>query len=290
MEVLRKHKAYDVAVRLHTSDRDELNDLRYLRVRSDSGELIPLSAIATLEHERDFARIHRVDGRRTVTIQGKIDTKVVNAQELMAITKQEFLPQLKKDYPDVKPSFQGQGKESAETGNSLLINILVGLFGVYVILSFQFRSYLQPIAVMLAIPMGFIGVIWGHMAMGLQLSMVSLVGFATLAGIVVNDSILLVAFIKQRMADGVEVMEAAKMGARDRFRAIVLTTLTTIAGLLPLLLETSTQAQLLIPMVASLVFGLFAATLLSVLLIPAFFVILDDWGRLPVEQPETDNP
>lgn len=284
MEVLQKQEAYDIAVRLNAADRDELNDLRYLRIRAKSGELIPLSAIATLKHERDFARIHRVNGRRTVTIQGKIDTKVINAQELMAITKQEFLPQLKKSYPDVKPSFQGQGKESAETGNSLLTNILIGLFGVYVILSFQFRSYLQPIAVMLAIPMGFIGVIWGHMAMGLQLSMVSLVGFATLAGIVVNDSILLVAFIKERMSEGMEVMAAAKSGARDRFRAIVLTTLTTIAGLLPLLMETSTQAQLLIPMVTSLVFGLFAATMLSVLLIPAFFVILDDWGKMRIDE------
>lgn len=282
LEVLQQREAYDVAVRLTAMDRDELNDLRYLQIRNKSGELIPLSAIATLHHKREYARVNRVNGRRTVTVQGKIDTKVVNAQELMAITKQKFLPELKKKYPDVKPSFQGQGKESAETGNSLQTNILIGLFGVYVILSFQFRSYLQPLAVMLAIPMGFIGVIWGHMIMGLQLSMVSLVGFATLAGIVVNDSILLVAFIKERLSDGLSIMEATRAGARDRFRAIVLTTLTTIAGLLPLLLETSTQAQLLIPMVTSLVFGLFVATLLSVLLIPAFFVILDDWGKLSV--------
>lgn len=202
IEVIHKQGSYDITLCLQGDARNELNDLRYLPIRAHSGEMIPLSTIATLEQVRDYGRIHRVNGSRTVTIQGKIDTKVINAQDLMKATKAEFLPKLKKRYPSVKPSFQGQGKESAETGNSLLTNILIGLFGVYIILSFQFRSYLQPIAVMLAIPMGFVGVIWGHMAMGLQLSMVSLIGFATLAGIVVNDSILLVAFIKERMQEG----------------------------------------------------------------------------------------
>ena len=147
---------------------------------------------------------------------------------------------------------------------------------MFVILSYQFRSYVQPVAVMLAIPMGAIGVFWGHLALGLELSVPSLVGMATLAGIVVNDNILLVAFIKERVAEEVAVIEAAVEAARDRFRAIFLTTLTTVAGLLPLLMETSTQAQLLIPIVASLVFGLFAATFTSILLVPAFFVIVDE--------------
>jgi multidrug efflux pump subunit AcrB len=158
-----------------------------------------------------------------------------------------------------------------------MMNLVIGLFGVFVILSFQFRSYIQPLAVMLAIPMGAIGVFWGHLALGLELSIPSLVGMATLAGIVVNDNILLVTFIKDRLKEGIAIAEAVKLAAHDRFRAIVITSLTTIAGLLPLLMETSTQAQLLIPIVASLVFGLASATLFSIFLVPAFFMMLDDW-------------
>ena len=229
---------------------------------------------------RGLSRVHRVNGQRTVTIQGKLNTQQVNASELMQRVKKEYMPQLKKKYPDIKPAFQGQGKETADTSNSLVMNLSIGLFGVFVILSFQFRSYIQPVAVMLAMPVGAIGVIWGHLALGLELSIPSLVGMATLAGIVVNDNILLVSFIKERLKEGMAVAKAVQLAAHDRFRAIVITSLTTIAGLLPLLMETSTQAQLLIPIVASLVFGLASATLFSILLVPAFFTILDDWMDL----------
>jgi len=159
----------------------------------------------------------------------------------------------------------------------LMLNLTIGFFGVFVILSFQFRSYIEPFAVMLAISMGVVGAFWGHLALGLELSIPSLVGIATLAGIVVNDNILLVTFIKNRLQANIPVSEAVQMAAVDRFRAILLTSLTTIAGLLPLLTETSTQAQLLMPIVASLVFGLASATLFSILMVPAFFKILDDW-------------
>ena len=198
----------------------------------------------------------------------------------MGALKRSFIPQLKKKYPGIRFSSQGQDKDSADTGNSLKTNLLVGLIGVFLILAFQFRNYVQPFAVLLAIPMGLIGVVWGHLALGLDLTMPSLVAFATLAGVVVNDNILLVTFLKERLAEGADVAEAGRQAARDRFRPIVLTLLTTIAGLLPLLSETSTQAQLLIPLVASLAFGLLTATVSSLFLVPAFFVVLDDVGLL----------
>ncbi len=256
LDVQLGRESQAVAVRLDSTDRDELDELSYLVVASREGESVPVSAIADIDRVRGFARIHRIDGQRTVTVQGALDTRVANARELMNVTKKRFLPELKERFKDVRVSFQGQGKESAQTGGSLQTALLVGLAGIYLILCFQFRSYLEPLAVMLAIPTGFIGVVWGHLALGLELSMPSLVGLATLAGIVVNDSILLVTFIKERQRHGTDVAEAARLAARDRFRAIVLTSLTTVAGLLPLLMETSTQAQLLIPLVASLVFGL----------------------------------
>ncbi|SEH08710.1 efflux RND transporter permease subunit [Candidatus Venteria ishoeyi] len=274
LEIQIGQESIKVAVRLAAADRDEFNDIQFLYVRSKHGDLIPLSSVAELEQTRDYSRIHRVNGQRTITMRGTIDPHVANARELMSKTKKQFLPDLKARYPDVKIFFRGQGSETQKTGGSLIINLLVGLFGVFVILSLQFRSYIQPIAVMLAIPMGFVGVIWGHLVLGINLSMPSLVGFATLAGIVVNDNILLVAFIKERLAAGMSILQAAQLAAQDRFRAIILTSLTTIAGLLPMLLETSTQAMLLIPIVTSLAFGLFAVTLFSILLIPAFFVML----------------
>lgn len=280
LEVQASNETQAVTVRLADEDRKSLNDLQYLQIRNKSGHLVPLSSVAELTMTRGLSRVHRVNGLRTATIQGKLNTRVVNAKELMGILKKENMPSLKAKFPGVKPAFQGQGKEAADTSNSLVVNLAIGIFGVYVILSFQFRSYIQPVAVMLAMPMGAIGVFWGHLALGLELSIPSLVGMATLAGIVVNDNILLVTFIKQRLKEGVAIGEAVQLAAHDRFRAIVLTSLTTIAGLLPLLMETSTQAQLLIPIVASLVFGLASATLFSILLVPAFFKILSDWTKI----------
>jgi len=279
-EVLLGGEAHDLTVRLAAADRSSVEDLRNLDIRAADGALVPLSAVADIVETRGFARIHRVNGQRTVTVQGAIDTDVANAREIMRAVKKNFVPQLKEKYPGLRLSSQGQDKDSADTGNSLRTNLLVGLIGVFLILAFQFRNYVQPFAVILAIPMGLIGVVWGHLAMGLDLSMPSLVAFATLAGVVVNDNILLVTFLKERVAEGVGVAEAGREAARDRFRPIVLTSLTTIAGLLPLLTETSTQAQLLIPLVASLAFGLLTATVSSLFLVPAFFVVLDDVGLL----------
>ncbi len=281
MEVLFNTEAYDVTVRLADADRNSVDDLRYLKIRAADGSLIPLSAVAEIEEMRGFARIHRVNGQRTVTVQGTLDTNVANAREIMAALKKHFLPRLKEKYPGLRLSSQGQDKDTADTGNSLQTNLLIGLAGIFLILAFQFRNYVQPFAVILAIPMGLIGVAWGHLALGLDLTMPSLVGFATLAGVVVNDNILLVRFLKDRLKEGADVAEAALQAARERFRPIMLTSLTTIAGLLPMLTETSTQAQLLIPLVASLAFGLLTATVSSLFLVPAFFVILKDVGLLP---------
>jgi HAE1 family hydrophobic/amphiphilic exporter-1 len=284
MEVLSGHETYDVTVRLAEKDRAAIDDVRYLKIKTPAGSLVPLSAVADIEETRGYARIHRVDGQRTVTVQGAIDTEVANARELMGAVKRFFAPELKQSYPGVRMASQGQDKETAQTGSSLQINIVIGVIGVFLILALQFRSYIEPFAVLLAIPMGLVGVVWGHVAMGLDLTMPSLVGFATLAGVVVNDNILLVVFVKERLGQGVGVVDAALEAARDRFRPIMITSLTTVAGLLPLLTETSTQAQLLIPLVASLAFGLLSATVASLFMVPVYFTILGDLGLLTAEQ------
>ncbi|MFK5892993.1 MAG: efflux RND transporter permease subunit [Pseudomonadota bacterium] len=278
LEVQLGGQTLDVVVKLATQDIDGIDDLYFLPVRSKNGQLVPLSAIATIEQKQGFSRVFRINGQRSITVQGSLDNEIANAKEIMMITKKQFIPQLKKKYSGLRVSFVGQGKESSKTLASLGQNILIGFFGVFIILSFQFRSYLQPLAILLAIPSGLIGVVCGHLLMGLELSMPSLVGLATLSGIVVNDSILLVTFIKNQYASGMKMIEAVYFATQDRFRAVILTSLTTIMGLLPLLLETSTQAQLLIPLVVSLAFGLFTATIFSLFLIPSCFIIFEEMG------------
>jgi len=179
---------------------------------------------------------------------------------------------------------EGQAKESAATGGSMLRAFGLGLLGIFALLALQFRSFLEPLAVMVAIPLAFIGVIWGHLLMGLELSMPSMMGFVSLAGIVVNDSILLVEFLKLRVGEGLSVSEAASRASRERFRAVLLTSVTTIAGLLPLLSEKSLQAQVLIPLATSIVFGLLASTLLVLFVVPALFSSFADLGLTSTEK------
>lgn len=276
----------DVTVRLAAGDRQTRRDVEDIAVTGPNGKIVPVSALVRIEETRGYARIHRVNGQRTVAVEGTVDTEIGNAREIMAATKERFLPKFKKKYPGVRVSFAGQGAEAATTGASLGRNIIIGLLGVFILLAFQFRSYVEPLAVFFAVPMGMVGAIAGHLLLGYQLSMPSLLGMATLAGVVVNDSILLVTFMKRRIAEGDELEVAAGQAARDRFRAVMLTSLTTIAGLLPLLLETSTQAQFLIPLIVSLAFGLLVATVFALIIVPAFYCVIGDITRLGRPAPE----
>jgi hydrophobic/amphiphilic exporter-1 (mainly G- bacteria), HAE1 family len=271
-------ESYEIDIRLPESDRDSIADLEYFAVTAPGGEQVPLSTVAVIEDGRGWARIARVNGRRTVTVRGDVDTKVANVSEIIDDTRRRFLPELAGRYRGLAFSLEGQAAESQDTGTSLRRNFLIGLMGVFLLLSFQFRSYIEPIVVMIAIPLGLIGAVSGHLLMGLDLSMPSMVGMASLAGIVVNNSILLVLFIRMRRRAGETIADAAAGAVRQRFRAIALTTMTTVAGMLPLLTEQSLQAQVLIPLVTSLVFGLISAALLVLLAVPALYAILDDFG------------
>ncbi len=271
-------ESYEVNVRLRKEDRNSLSDLEEFRITTPAGALVPLNVLAVVESSRGYARIHRIDGLRTVTLQGDVDTRVTNVSEMLADTRKSFLPKLAEKYANISISLEGQAKEAAKTGKSVARGFLLGLVGIFLLLSFQFRSYIEPVVVMVAIPFALIGVIWGHLIMGLELSMPSMMGFVSLTGIVVNDSILLVEFLKLRAREALPVVEAATLATRERFRAVLLTSLTTIAGLLPLLAERSLQAQILIPLVTSIAFGLLASTLLVLLVVPVIFTILHDLG------------
>ena len=268
----------DVVARLAAADRRALGDILALRLPAANGALIPLSAVADVTETRGYNTITHVDGQRAVSVQGSINPAVANARELMEAMRADYLPKLSARRPGVAVLVLGEAEDTATTGASLARNMLMGLAGVYLLLAFYMSSFIRPLAVIAAIPLSLIGVMWGHMALGLQISLPSLVGLATLAGVVVNDSILLDAFIGDRRAAGAGMIEAGREAVRDRFRAIFLTSLTTVAGLGPLLFEQSTQAQFLRPIVASLAFGLTAATLLALFVTPALLAVLEDFG------------
>lgn len=280
-------ETYEVDLRLAAEDRQDIDDLQQLTISSATGKQIPLTNVAHIEEDRGWARINRVDRQRTVTVFGDVQRHLANAQELLKLAEKDIFPKIRQQYPSITIDTQGESQRSSKTGSSIVRNVGLGMVGLYILLAFQFRGYMAPLTVMAVIPTALIGVIFGHMALGLDLTMPSIVGMASLFGVVVNDSILLVVFIREERAKGTPVQLASRQAGRARFRPILLTSITTIAGLTPLLLETSFQAQILIPLAASLAFGLTSATLIALFLVPSIYCILDDYDMLGEVQPLT---
>ena len=293
-EVQAGTEDYEVAVMLSKTGRDTLADLEYFELQLGNFR-VPLGSVADISADRTFAKIGRVNGLRTVTITGDLDTKVANASELMRRFETELVPTLQESYPGLRFEVGGQTEESQKTARSMLSALGLGLFGVFFLLSFQFRSYIEPMVVMIAIPLALIGVLWGNVLLNDPLTLPGILGFISLAGVVVNDSILLMVFIKSGIAKGQSPADAARMASRARFRAVLLTSATTAAGLIPLLFERSQQAATLIPVASSIVFGISASTLLLLLVLPAMYAILGDFGltaavQLDATQAETSEP
>ena len=280
-------ETFEIDLRLSTADGLSADDLEQLTITGPGGSQIPLPNVAYIDESRGWARINRVDRKRTITVFGDVQTEIANAQELITLAAADIYPIIQHKYPSVTIDTQGQSESTAKTGKSIVRNVALGMIGVYILLALQFRGYMAPLTVMVVIPTSLIGVMFGHYAIGLDLTMPSIIGMASLFGVVVNDSILLVIFIREARNNGTPVNLAAREAGRARFRPILLTSVTTIAGLTPLLLETSLQAQILIPMAASLAFGLTSATLTALFLVPALYCILDDFnllGQLHAEQ------
>jgi multidrug efflux pump subunit AcrB len=275
-EIRRGDLAWDIEVRLADDDRVSPTDLSNFEIALPGGGTVPLSSIATADEARGWGTITRRNGLRTLTVAADVDGRIGNADAITAQLAEVFLPNLAATTPGLGFQIGGQAANSAETVASILRGFLIGLVGIYLVLSFQFRSYVEPLIVMITIPLAFLGVIWGHVLMGYNISMPSLVGAASLAGIVVNNAILLVGVINARRVDGLSAAMAAGEAVRTRFRPIFVSVSTTIMGMAPLLLETSTQAQTLKPLVISVVFGLLAATVLILLVLPAFYAALED--------------
>lgn len=271
----------EVTVRavLPDSARRTLADLEALRVVTPSRHRIPLEEAAEITMARGYATLARVDGKRAVTITAQVDESVANVKDVTQDLR-SHLSDIGARYPGVSVAFEGRRKQTAESMGSLAIGFPAALLAVFSIIAVIFRSYTQPIIVMLIIPYALAGAVLGHWITGYPLTLLSVIGAVALSGIVVNDGLILVDFANRARRAGSGALEAVVKASRARMRPILLTSITTVAGLGPLLLERSFQAQFLIPMAVSIVFGLAFATMLTLLLLPVFYMIFEDARRL----------
>jgi multidrug efflux pump subunit AcrB len=282
-EALRLQRDQDevkVMVRYPESERKSLGYVEDMRIRTPDGSEVPFNQVAEVNMEEGYAAIERAQRRRVIMVTADVDETVTNANELRADLEKRFLPQLELKYQGLRYTMEGEGKEQKESLSDVINGFVIALFLIYALLAIPFRSFSQPFVVMSAIPFGMVGAVLGHLIMGLNLSLLSLFGIVGLAGVVVNDSLVLVHATNRMREQGVNPHEAIIQGGALRFRAVILTSLTTFAGLTPMILERSLQAQFLIPMAVSLGFGVLFATTITLLLVPCGYMILEDLHNL----------
>jgi multidrug efflux pump subunit AcrB len=287
-EAVRQQRGRDevrVYVRLPLEERQSLYNVEELVIRTPGGGEMPLSQAAIVDRGRAYTIIKRTDGRRNISVTADVASEDDNANEIIAQIRQRELPQLLADIPGLAYSLGGEQERQAETMGALGMGFALALIVMYSTLAIVFRSYGQPILVMSAIPFGMVGAVWGHVAMGwflwdsVSLSLMSMMGIIALSGVVVNDSLILIDATNRFREQGMGLWEAVVAGAARRFRPILLTSLTTFFGLAPMIVETSVQARFLVPMAVSLGFGVLAATLIMLLIVPCSYIILEDITR-----------
>jgi len=282
-ETVRLQRGRDdirVKVRYTADERSRMSDLERVRIRTPEGHEVPLFSVADVSLSPGFSTITRTDGLRRVAVSADVDSNKANANEIFAELIKNFFPALKDKYPDVHLALQGEQKKMRESFSSLYVGFPLAVLGIFIIVATMFRSYAQPFVILFTIPFGIIGSIWGHLLLGYDLSIMSIFGMVALTGVVVNDAIVLIERVNENFAEGLPFFEAIRMGGVRRFRAIFLTSLSTVGGLAPMIMETNMQAKFLIPMALSLASGVAFATVLTLVLIPSLLVILNDFRRL----------
>ena len=266
----------EITIRVSLLDSEKSSDrLRNFELRSPEGEFVPLDEVVSLREKQGFTAIQREDGKTIVSITGDLNTDIVTTEKAIEILQATEIPQIL-DSMGLDYHFGGRNEERAKAFKDLTVGVYAALAFIYIILAWVFGNYFRPIAIMLIIPFGIVGAVVGHWVLGYKLTILSLIGLLGLAGILVNDSIILVSRLDERLDRGENLFEAATGASRDRLRAVLLTSLTTIGGLIPLMFEKSLQAQFLLPMAITIVFGLGLATLLVLFLVPAFIGIGGD--------------
>ena len=271
-----------VMIRYPESERKSLADIENMRIRLTDGTEIPFDQVAHVELGRGYASIRRSERRRVVNVTGDVDESVANAREINVDLANKVLPRLMQEYPGLQYTFAGQERERNESFGSLRATFPLAMLAIYALLAIQFKSFMQPLIVMSAIPFGIVGAVIGHILMGIifnttfNLSLLSMLGIVALSGVVVNDSLILIDLINRERKAGISLTQIVRDSATRRFRPIMLTTFTTFFGLVPMLLERDLQARFLIPMAISLAFGVMFATCITLLLVPSLYVIFED--------------
>ncbi|WMS85534.1 efflux RND transporter permease subunit [Pleionea litopenaei] len=287
-----------VMVRYPLSERRSIANLESMRVRTSTGDWVPFSSVAKIKMGEGYSAIQREDRKRAISVMADFDPNKVQSGLVTEEINKEFIPELLAKYPGVNSELSGQSKEVGDMMKELGLSMLVALVLIYILIAIPLKSYSQPLMVMSVIPFGLIGAIAGHLIFGKSFSMMSAFGIIALSGVVVNDSLIMVEFVNRARKEGMSLREAILSAGVKRFRAIMLTSLTTFFGLFPIMFETSMQAQIIIPMAISLAFGIMFATVITLVLIPALYTILEDFKgamrRLFVSQPypqvKNDSP
>ena len=274
--IQRDDEEIKVMVRYPRAERSSIEHLENMRVRAPNGQEIPFEQVATFTVGQGFDSIIRVDGKRSVTVTAAVDKALMDPSEVTNDVIDKLMPDLLERYPNVEFQLQGNSKEQADAMLSLMKGLLFALFAIYTLLAIPLKSYSQPFIIMSVIPFGIVGAIIGHLVLGMAVSVLSICGIIALSGVVVNDSLIMVDFVNRARKEGFSLMEAAISAGTQRFRAIILTSLTTFMGLMPIVFEKSLQAQIVIPMAISLAFGILFATIITLLLVPALYLILND--------------
>ena len=270
-EVQRLQRGADtlkVMVRYPLEERSSIATLENMHIRTASGQVIAIGEVADIRLGLGLTAISRIDRERTVTVTADVDASKAQSGEVIADLTSEFMPQLLARYSGVKFGLGGASQEQQTLMQRMILGFVASLFLIYGLLAVPLKSYVQPLVIMAVIPFGFIGAVIGHIIFDVSISMLSIFGLIALAGVVVNDSLILVEFVNRGRADQLSIDESLMGAGRQRFRAILLTTMTTFVGLLPMLFETSMQAQFVIPMALSLSFGIVFATAITLILIP----------------------
>lgn len=266
-----------IYVRRPESERDSQYAIENMLIQTRNGGEIPLKQAALIERGRASTEIERENGARAVDVTADVDSSITTGNEVTANLQADVLPQLMADYPGLSWELSGEQQEQAESLGALGRGFLMAMLVMYALMAIAFGSYVQPLVIMFAIPFGFVGAMAGHLLMGFNLSLISIMGLVALSGVVVNDSLVLVAAVNDFRDDGMSPFEALVNGGMRRFRPILLTSLTTFFGLMPMIFETSIQARFLIPMALSLGFGVLFVTGIALLIVPSFYMIIEDF-------------
>ena len=273
VRVQRGREEVRVYVRLPADERNSITDVEGYLLRTPSGAEVPVTSVASLNPGVSPPAVRRRDGQRVVTVTADVDPTVISGGEANSILADSILADLTAVYPDLTYTFGGEQQEQLESLGALYRGFAIALLMIFVLLAIPLRSYTKPFIIMAVLPFGFIGVILGHLVLGVALSAVSFMGIFGLSGVAVNDSLVMIDFIDQKLREGVPIRTAIIEGAKGRFRPIMLTSVTTFLGFTPLILERSIQAQFLIPFAASLGFGILFTTAIVMMVVPALYTI-----------------